>query len=710
MFRKNRATRTLLAILTVITVFISEKDIRLYASGAHDGVLTDRAEHTDLSFSEFEYKRVEKSELEDIVSGLGELTSDAANSDAVMDVITAMEDFANELSRNYTIANINSSLYADDDKYDEEVKYYSTLADECGDIIMQSYKTVALSPCSEALKERVNDDREWADILEYENMTDEQKELSKKETELSLKYDDLSLKKYTCKIDGNEYDKETIEKAVSNGKIDYYQYMEGLSEIENACNKEKAELFIELVGIRNEIAKSYGYDNYIYYAYDKIYKRDYTPDELDSYREGVAQNLVPLSEELYDLLYNEHADEVSAMLKKKMSEDECLEKLKKHLPEISSDLMLSYDYMTEHGLYDISVSEHKAPGGFTVGVCGYNAPFLYNCADGNASDMRTLIHEFGHYNQMYYQSDKTWYYSKNNLDLAEIHSQGLELLFQDYAEDIYGNFGDTMNIYNHFNLIYSAVEGVKEDEFQRMVYEDEDGLTISELNSYYYDCCEKYGSLKYYNSYYLGSAGYMNEGEIGEWTEIPHTFQSPFYYISYSLSVSAVYELYDRILEDRDEGIDLYLALVNAEFKDSFQDTLDNVGLNNPVKNPRFDLYADDIRVSVGLDEKGHEDYDSTDSDHEDFTDEPLYPTPGTYDDHDADIDHGDYDDYYDQGGFSGKDLRMVYIFCAVLIGITAFFFVAMLGTMAGIIMWQDKKALKKWEKENEGNTGQNGM
>jgi hypothetical protein len=52
----------------------------------------------------------------------------------------------------------------------------------------------------------------------------------------------------------------------------------------------------------------------------------------------------------------------------------------------------------------------------------------------------------------------------------------------------------------------------------------------------------------------------------------------------------------------------------------------------------------------------------------------------------------------------------MVYIFCAVPIGITAFFFVALLGTMAGIIMWQDKKALKKWEKENEGNTGQNGM
>ena len=183
----------------------------------------------------------------------------------------------------------------------------------------------------------------------------------------------------------------------------------------------------------------------------------------------------------------------------------------------------------------------------------------------------------------------------------------------DYYDDIYGDYADVMKVYTLFSLSYSAVEGVKEDEFQKRVYEDPDNLTVEDLNRIYYDCCVEYGDEDFYNSYYLGMYGLLNDKSVYEWVNIPHTFQSPEYYISYSVSVAAVFELYDDILKDRDAGIDTYMEFVDREFQDGFQDTIEGVGLNNPIKNPRFDLYADDIRETLGLELKGHKDYSDTD-------------------------------------------------------------------------------------------------
>lgn len=705
------------SIISVTTILLSSGDISAFAAGSHDGILVDRAEHSDLNFKDYEYRRMDEAEFKAIVDGLDTLCADEANSDQTIEVVVKMEDYCNELHKNYSIANLYSNLYADDDKYDDEVKYYNELSDNVFDQVMQNYKLVAESPCADALKKHVDDDDDWNEILEYEPMTDEQKELSKKQTDLSLKYDDLSLKKYTTNIKGKDYDADSIEDAIASGTIGYDEYLNGLADVIKQSNQEKAELFIELVEVRNELAKSYGYSNYTEYAYDKVYDRDYDPDQLGRYRKSVIDNMVPLASELRNILRNDYKDDTDAMFKEKISEDECLQKLKDHLPEISNDMLVSYQYMIDHDLYDISVSDHKAPGGFTTGINGYNAPFLYNCADGTLSDMQTLIHEFGHYNEMYYQTADTWYYDASDLDLAEIHSQGLELLFMDYGDDIYGKYADAMKVYSQFNLAYAAIEGVKEDEFQQLVYADTDGLTVDELNELYYQCCEKYGVLDSYNSYYLGDYGYLNTDQLYEWVDIPHTFQSPLYYVSYSVSVAAVYELFHDIITDRDAAIDTYLNLVKEEFQDGFQDTLRAAGVNNPITVPRFDLYADDVRSSLGLQEKGHAEYseddldnsldkksrfdnsDGTPQDDEDEdTDQSITDTEddddidefgNTPDDNDTDNDDADDED---------EELRAgVVVFC-VLIGCGAVLIILILVVIIIVIANGDKKKLKEWE------------
>ena len=47
------------------------------------------------------------------------------------------------------------------------------------------------------------------------------------------------------------------------------------------------------------------------------------------------------------------------------------------------------------------------------------------------------------------------------------------------ADDIYGEYGEVMNIYGAFNQTYSSIEGCKEDAFQYEVYKNADGLNLN---------------------------------------------------------------------------------------------------------------------------------------------------------------------------------------------------------------------------------------
>ena len=591
-------------VVTGATAVTLLSNMTVYAAGEHDGRLTDRTDHTDKDFEDYEYERMDEADFDVIIDGLEDLVQDTANADQVLDVIVGMEDYYCEAARNYSIAHIKSDLVADDEYWDDEVMFWDELTTNIGDKIMTSYNVIATSPNSDVLHERVDDEDEWQDILDYTVMTQEQKDLSAKETELSLKYDVLYNKEYTTKVNGKDYTEDELAGLLGDGTLDQDSYNAALVDLMQQKNQERAELYLELVDVRTRLARSYGYNDFAEYAYEERYGRDYTTTDLDEYREQVKNNLVPLQDSLMMQLYGTYYNELSDMFEQEMTEQDCLDTLRQYLPEISSDLLVSLDYMEDHHLYDLSISDVKAPGGYTISIGGYNAPFIYNCADGSIQDMETLIHEFGHYNEMYYMTEDSWYYDKGNLELAEIHSQGLEMLFMEYAEDIYGDYADVMKLYTLFNLAYATVEGCKEDTFQYEVYKNADNLTVEKLNQIYYDCCQEYsgrfGSIMY-ESIAMGQNGFLPANECYEWIDIPHTFQSPMYYISYSVSAAAVFELFDVILDDRDEGIDCYLAQVDSEYQQDFQETLENVGLNNPIKNPRFDLYADDISYAVGL-------------------------------------------------------------------------------------------------------------
>jgi oligoendopeptidase F len=550
---KNKFLARLLAgLLTVSTVFMSAPSYVL-ADGDDDELTDDlesKVEHTDKKFDELEIEDLSEDEFDSIIKDIDDLCQDEANSDEVIEIITEMEKYLSRISANGSLSYIYTTLDADDESADEEYQKWDELYTNCADKVMITYHTVAESACSDALKEKIDDDDDWQDILDYVPMTDEQKEMQKKDTELSLKYDEIADKEYTYEINGEEYDMDMLEEVYTNGDISFDEYLDALADIMTRQNEEKGELYIELVELRTEFAKSYGYDNYADYCYDKVYDRDYTHDDLKAFDDQVKEYYSPLLSDLYNE-FSDRRDEFDALSDQDMSYDECCRLLSEHFSDISDDLYESYNYMVDHDLCNMEIDDKKAEGGYTTDIAGiYNSVYIFNDADGSVQDLATLIHEFGHYNQKYFASEEEWEYGLSNLDLAEIHSQGLEAIYDKYADELYGDSADIMRIYNALNQVYGAVEGCKEDEFQYRIYSDPYDLTVSKINQVYYECCEEYGDLYLTNTYYLALYGKTPSCEIYEWADIHHTFKSPCYYISYAVSMGAVDELKNVL--DRD--------------------------------------------------------------------------------------------------------------------------------------------------------------
>lgn len=564
--------------------------------------LVNTVNHTDKSFDELEYYDLSREDFDKLTDKLNKLLSKKNAADDVLDLIYEMDIFFSKASTNVTLSDIYTTLDTDNEEYVELYQDYYSFAVDISDQLFINYRAVAESQYSKEFEEYVDNEEDWEEILEYEPLTDEQRELIEKETELSKKYESLYNDEYICEVSDTTYTEDELLEAYDSDDIEAYDFYFGLAQITEQRNEVLGNLFLELVDVRTQLAKTYGYDNYADYAYKEEYGRDYSYDDLEAYNNDIIKYYTPLLSDLQDFandIDNDGMDDIQ------LSKDDCYKMFTSKFDSISPDLEECFDYMVSHDLCNMDISDKKAPTSFTTTIEGdYNCPFLTVDADGSFHDLSTLIHEFGHYNQAYYQTEDEYLYSSTNLDIAEIHSQGLEIIYSNYADELYGDFAEYMMANNDFQYVYAAVEGCKENEFQIAVYKNADNLTLEKLNEMYYEYSEKYGDLElFYNSYYLAMAGMLEKGQIYEWVEIPHTTQSPLYYVSYSVSMAAVEEIRAMLLEDWDAGIEAYFDVVAYGASGKYYEALEEAGINNPIENPRFALYSYNIRNELGMEQ-----------------------------------------------------------------------------------------------------------
>lgn len=397
---------------------------------------------------------------------------------------------------------------------------------EAGDVLYSSASKALAGNASGEFSEYLGDElaREMAD---YEDMTDRETELISRETELTLQYNELTEKK-------------------------------GISE--SSMNRQAGEIYLELIGIRNELAKINGYDTYAQYAYENIYDRDYTPEEAAALCEAIK----PYARAYFRDSYYSSAFQARQTV---FSAEELMGLLRTYAPQISPRAAEAQQYMEQHGLFILDDADKVSGLGFTTVLPWYNAPFLFSALYGGFYDLTSAFHEFGHYYDAYINPEPDPLSNAGSYDVFEIHSTALEALAMGWYDEIFGGEADLARIHTLDGLIYNVISGCLYDEFQQYVYAHPD-LTVEGINKAYADIARSYGAEMYSSAARYG------------WMNVNHNFESPYYYISYAVSTLASLQFLTLSEQDRGAAIELYNTLVEIGAYDKpYEDILKETGL-----------------------------------------------------------------------------------------------------------------------------------
>ncbi len=535
----------------------------LWASGPE--VERDEDGHALMDFSEMTYAMPDLDAMDQRFEQLEQLAKDASDADALFSLYEQVLVDYGMAATQLTLVSIASDLDVNDkaasqDKIELEGKlneYYEKL----GTITT----TILESGLGDAAIERWG--QEYADnALREAKLTDESVQpLMKQVSVLTDEYQQV-LVNHTVQVEGEALTLDELLKRTDLG-MDSLGYLETYYK---TLNEEAGEIFLELVKLRNEIAQTLGFENYVEYSYAG-YNRDYTPADAAQMAEQVKKYLVPLHVELTlnPPIISYQANLVTT------TPQQSINALKQILPQISQDMAQAAEFMLEYHLYDFTNGDSKMDGGYTTDIAYYGVPFINYKSMDNYNNVTTVFHEFGHFYNGYCFQESAWNQT-TDLDLAEIHSQGLELLLQLFYDELYGqDMVEGVKAANLKTMIQIIISGCMEDEFQQRLYAEED-LTLEKLNAIYEELLDEY---HLYDGYYIPNGFWANT-----WVSIPHTFQAPLYYISYATSLITALEIWELSERDPQAAIDQYLKVQQYSTYEPFQATLEACGLSSPFE------------------------------------------------------------------------------------------------------------------------------
>ena len=436
-----------------------------------------------------------------------------------------------EYTRAYTLDNlayIDFYAHPSDDTVSDACRTLDGIINDMADALCTAITDALDGGAGSDFAAYLGEDRAAA-FRGYDEQTDREREIAERVSELTLQYNALIMEPL-------DHDEET---------------------------ERIGGLYRELIDLHNEEARLAGYDSYADYAYEINYGRDFTPDDAAALCEAVK----PYAQRYFASLYTNEATYTDFTVNTDYSAQELVALIERFMPRLSPAAAEAAAYMRGHGLYFMDSADRISDMGFTMTLDYYNAPFIYLALYGSEYDIQSMFHEFGHYYDAYVNPVPDALLSIGSLDIFEIHSTGMEALSTGWYGEIYGGEADLARIRFLDNALYTVFTGCLFDEFQREVYADP-SLTPEQISDTYVSVARSYGIRIY------------NEDAAHYWMQVNHNFESPFYYISYAVSMLASLQIYEMAESDWTQAADFYNDLVSlGAFDYTYCDLLREVGL-----------------------------------------------------------------------------------------------------------------------------------
>ena len=541
-----------------------------------------------MKFSEFEYVHQDyeglKKEYEAYLQGLKK----AENAKEFRKVFDELNKFRGHFSSMQTICSIRHTINTADEYYDKENDYW----DETFPLLQQYETELAKIVLDCKFKDELGIPETFYKLSEntLKSFSPEIIEDLQEENRLSSEYGKL---KSSAKIefDGEVYNLASIVPKMADSDREVRKQATIAFNKFFEDNEEKFDdIYDKLVKVRDKMAKKLGYKNYIELGYIRMNRLDYNQEMVENYRRQVLEDIVPITVKLrqrqakrigvdkletYDLSYNFKTGNP----KPHGSMDELVKAASQMYSEMSNETGEFFKMMVDQELFDLPTKPNKEMGGYCTGIYDYKVPFIFANANGTSGDVDVLTHEAGHSFQAYctFKNVDIPDLCFPTMESAEINSMSMEFFAHPWSHLFFKEDAQKYHFFHISDCLIFLPYGCLVDHFQHEVYNHPE-MSPEERKQTWRKLEKRYKPDIDYDGFEILQRG-------GFFYRQGHIFESPFYYIDYTLAQVCALQFYVRTLNNDENAWKDYVHICGLGGTKTFTQIVKEANLKVPFED-----------------------------------------------------------------------------------------------------------------------------
>lgn len=504
-----------------------------------------------MKFSEMKYERPDFEQTSGRMKALLDELEKAGDKETFLNVFFQLNDLRVHVTTMMILCQVRHSINTVDEFYDKETDYWNEMSPQYEVYEDRMRRICAAVPFQKELYDEIPETFFRLNECRMKSFDESVVPLLVEENRLSTEYGKL---KASAKIEFEgkimnlaeiasvceDRDRER-RKAASEAKYAWY------SEHEDAFD----DIYDRMVKVRTEMAHQLGYKDYVDLAYYRMNRLDYNREMVRGYRKQILDHVTPFAcriyekqrkrtgldkLEYYDLNYSFRDGNPLP----KGSAEDLVEAAVKMYHEMSPETGEFIDMMKNDELWDLIARPNKEMGGYETEIPEYKSQFIFSNFNGTSGDVDVLTHEAGHAFQTFMAKDiRVMDVGCPTMESAEIDSMSMEFFAYPWMDRFFGKDADRYRYSHMSGTVTFLPYGVLVDHFQEEIYTHPE-WTKEERKQCWRKLEKMYTPFKNYDE-----CPFLDRGTW--WYQQGHIFQSPFYYIDYTLAQVVAQEFFIRM-------------------------------------------------------------------------------------------------------------------------------------------------------------------
>lgn len=510
-----------------------------------------------MKFNDMKYERPNYEDYKDKMNACIDEMERSKDTNSFMKAFNELNTLRTHISTMMILSSIRHTINTADDFYDTEDNYWNETSPKYDAIDTRMYKVTLNSSLKEQLKQHIPETFFLLGECKLKAFDESIMEEMVEENKLMSEYGKLKASAQ-IEFEGKVYnlaeiaalaqDKDRhIRKGAYDAKMAFYKQHED----------EFDRIYDDMVKVRTKMAQKLGFQNYVELAYYRMNRLDYDAKMVAGYRKQILDYVTPLANEIYEKqkqrlgldalkYYDLDLHFSSGNATPVGNKDELVLKAVKMYHEMSQETGKFIDVMNDNDLWDLESRPNKEMGGYETEIPEYHVPFIFSNFNGTSGDVDVLTHEAGHAFQTYLADNISIPdLMCPTMESAEIDSMSMEFFAYPWMNLFFDNQAEKYKYWHLSGTITFLPYGVLVDHFQEEVYTHPE-WSKDERKACWRKLEKMYTPFKNYDGCELLEKGCW-------WYQQNHIFQSPFYYIDYTLAQVCAQQFFIR-MDQKDEN------------------------------------------------------------------------------------------------------------------------------------------------------------